>query len=475
MFALILVTKIGGEILKVKGAEMIIGGAIKSAFGGAVASGAEAAVTEGIASAGGGLGIGSFLKSAIATAIGNPIISIPVGLLLGITLLGALDDKIQGEQNKITTAQAATNTQTYKQRYGTDPTMDAMNNPDLYQSRMMEISMQANGLDDVKEQFNDCINEIQKTSEDGWQNINTTWSTGGASLAANNATTFTGVQTTTAGKMTSVVSDLASKTSSMVSTYGTSLGNISNDTSNKWTTIAGTAANLVQNMVNSVTGKAETMKTGYGTTLGNMNTDTSSKFGSMLKTATDQTATMASKVASNTSTMASKGTSNAESLRSGVAGKVSSAADSVAYAAGRMAGSMNIYLGKPSVTLPDISVSGIAKGAGLLGSVIVPQWRLSWFTYAQGGFPDAGIFLARETGNPEMVGQIGNKPAVANNSQIVDAVSRGVAEAVGQVLARAQNTGQSIEVNIDGKQLFDILVTRNNETVAMTGESPLLV
>ena len=227
--------------------------------------------------------------------------------------------------------------------------------------------------------------------------------------------------------------------------------------------------------MNSVTGKAETMKTGYGTTLGGMNTDTSSKFGSMLKTATDQTATMASKVASNTSTMASKGTSNAESLRSGVAGKVSSAADSVAYAAGRMAGSMNIYLGKPSVTLPDISVSGIAKGAGLLGSVIVPQWRLNWFTYAQGGFPDAGIFLARETGNPEMVGQIGNKPAVANNSQIVDAVSRGVAEAVGQVLARSQNTGQSIEVNIDGKQLFDILVTRNNETVAMTGESPLLV
>jgi hypothetical protein len=105
----------------------------------------------------------------------------------------------------------------------------------------------------------------------------------------------------------------------------------------------------------------------------------------------------------------------------------------------------------------------------------MPQWNISWRWFAQGGFPDSQIFMANEAGNPEMVGKIGNRPAVANNDQIVAAVSRGVAEAVAQTLGRSGSSGQPIVVNVDGKQLFDIMVTRNNEQVIMTGESPLLV
>lgn len=47
-------------------------------------------------------------------------------------------------------------------------------------------------------------------------------------------------------------------------------------------------------------------------------------------------------------------------------------------------------------------------------------------TFATGGFPTQGqMFVARESG-PEMVGRIGGKTAVANNDQIVDAISKGV-------------------------------------------------
>lgn len=50
--------------------------------------------------------------------------------------------------------------------------------------------------------------------------------------------------------------------------------------------------------------------------------------------------------------------------------------------------------------------------------------------FASGGFPETGqYFLARENG-PELVGSIGNKTAVANNQQIVDAVSQGVKNAI---------------------------------------------
>lgn len=52
-------------------------------------------------------------------------------------------------------------------------------------------------------------------------------------------------------------------------------------------------------------------------------------------------------------------------------------------------------------------------------------------TYANGGFPQEGeLFLAREPGNPELVGRIGNRTAVANNDQIVQAIEQGVYRAM---------------------------------------------
>jgi hypothetical protein len=272
-----------------------------------------------------------------------------------------------------------------------------------------------------------------------------------------------------------MASDLASKLQGIVSDYGSKLNTINTDTTNKWTTIGSSAGSLAGAMAGKVSGAVSGMKEGYDSSLSGMNTTTSSKFGDMLGIAAGSTVQMDRSVSDNMSSMAGHGTGSAESLRSTVSDKMSSALYSVLSAASDMAGSMNVYLGKPSVQLPDISVTGAAKGAGLLGQVIMPSWNISWSWFAQGGFPDAGIFLARETGNPEMVGTIGNKPAVANNDQIVAAVSRGVAEAVAQTLGRNQNSDQPIIVNVDGKQLFDIMVTRNNETVIMTGESPLLV
>lgn len=81
--------------------------------------------------------------------------------------------------------------------------------------------------------------------------------------------------------------------------------------------------------------------------------------------------------------------------------------------------------------------------------------NLSWSTYAQGGFPTMGeAFIARENG-PELVGKIGNRTAVVNNDQIVDAVSRGVYSAVVAAMgANTGNGGQNMNVYLDGKQIY---------------------
>jgi hypothetical protein len=80
---------------------------------------------------------------------------------------------------------------------------------------------------------------------------------------------------------------------------------------------------------------------------------------------------------------------------------------------------------------------------------------LKWSTYATGGFPTVGeAFIASERG-PELVGRIGNRSAVANTDQIVEAVSRGVYGAVVEAMSgyTGGQSGQEIRIYLDGKQI----------------------
>jgi hypothetical protein len=119
----------------------------------------------------------------------------------------------------------------------------------------------------------------------------------------------------------------------------------------------------------------------------------------------------------------------------------------------------------PYIPLPHFSISGSANPLTWLQQGL-PKVNIDW--YAQGGFPDMGqMFVAREAG-PELVGNIGNKNAVVNNMQIIEGIKQGVSEAMRGV----QSGGDShITINLDGKVVYDNVVQRNNEHVAMTGES----
>lgn len=119
----------------------------------------------------------------------------------------------------------------------------------------------------------------------------------------------------------------------------------------------------------------------------------------------------------------------------------------------------------PHIPLPHFSISGSANPLTWLQQGL-PKVNIDW--YAQGGFPDMGqMFVAREAG-PELVGNIGNKNAVVNNMQIIEGIKQGVSEAMRGV----HGSGDShITINLDGKVVYDNVVQRNNEHVAMTGES----
>lgn len=91
--------------------------------------------------------------------------------------------------------------------------------------------------------------------------------------------------------------------------------------------------------------------------------------------------------------------------------------------------------------------------------------------YASGGFVGTGqMFLAREAG-PELVGTIGNRTAVANNDQIVQAVAIGVAGAVRATLAPYLASGQNVNVNLvgDARGIFKVVQDQSNAYTARTG------
>lgn len=107
----------------------------------------------------------------------------------------------------------------------------------------------------------------------------------------------------------------------------------------------------------------------------------------------------------------------------------------------------NIFSGAKSV-----SVSG-GGGSGRSGSFGKVSLK------ANGGFVSSGeLFAARESG-PEMVGTIGGRTAVANNDQIVEAVSAGVARAVASVMGNIADRPQKIY--LDGKEITSSQNRRN--------------
>lgn len=97
----------------------------------------------------------------------------------------------------------------------------------------------------------------------------------------------------------------------------------------------------------------------------------------------------------------------------------------------------------------------------------LPGVSIGYVSYlASGGMPQKGsMFIAGEAG-PELVGRMGTNSAVMNNDQIVDSVSRGVAEAVSAVLG---NGGQDVNIYLDGRVLGSAVVNYINKESRVLG------
>lgn len=110
--------------------------------------------------------------------------------------------------------------------------------------------------------------------------------------------------------------------------------------------------------------------------------------------------------------------------------------------------------------LTKIGLGGVAQKLGK-----------SFGLYANGGYPASGeIFISRENGIPEMVGSIGGRTAVANNDQIVEAVSVGVYNAVVDAMSRSGSNKQPTIVQINGREVFRAVQDESTAYSKRTGQ-----
>lgn len=108
-----------------------------------------------------------------------------------------------------------------------------------------------------------------------------------------------------------------------------------------------------------------------------------------------------------------------------------------------------------------------AQAAGLKG---IPNF--TWKRYEEGGFPDEGqVFIANEAG-PELVGNIGNRTAVANNDQITEGIAAATYSALTRAMAENRANGggnQPINVYVGNERLYSGFARYQNNENNMYG------
>ena len=333
------------------------------------------------------------------------------------------------------------------------------------------------GWETIKTLTTESWETIRTTLSEKWTAITTKASEVWDLLTTVISEKWQGIVTRTSDAWNSISLKLSTTWSNLREWARTTFDNIKSKVTEVWNHTKSQTTETWDNVKTKVSDVWSDLKTATSTAVGDMKTTISGRWND-IKTKTSETwPNVKSIISSNTKDMKSnvssimtdiyKSTNDAWSkVKSGAESGWKSASQTISSWASTAAGNIksafkgmydlgkqianDIQRGIKSITIgiPHLNTSWTTKYLGSwLGSIQIPSFSLSY--YAEGGFPDAGeLFIARENG-AEMVGSMGGRTAVANNDQIVEGITEGVAS------ANARLVGLLIEQNRLLKELTE--------------------
>ncbi len=300
-------------------------------------------------------------------------------------------------------------------------------------------SAAAAGLNGIKTAANSAFNEIKKTvsiawntikssTSSVWNNIKSTLSTGWNTLKANASTVFGGIKTIVSTEWNTVKTTTTTVWNGVKTNLSTGWNALKTNASAVFSGIKSTISSAWENTKSTTFSVWNSIKTTLSNNWGNLKTTATSAFGSI----------------KNAISNAWNGVKlSTASVWGGIKKLVKSPVNGIIELINGMISGVVSGINSLIKALNKIKIPKWVPGIGGKGINISPISNIPRIpTFAQGGYPETGqLFLARENGLNEMVGRIGSRSAVANNDQIVEAVSSGVADAIADVMMTFMGQG----------------------------------
>lgn len=319
-------------------------------------------------------------------------------------------------------------------------------------------SAAAAGLDGIKTAASNAFNKIEKTVSSAWNaiktstgtvwnNIKSTLSTGWNALKSNASTVFGGIKTTVSTEWNAIKATTVTVWNGVKTNLSTSWNFLKTNASTAFSGVKSTISSAWEATKSTTSSAWAGIKSNMSNTWNNLKTSASNTFNN-IKEAISR---------------AWRGVNtDSDATWRQVEKTIKAPINNIIKMVNNMIGGVATQMNKFIKMLNKIKIPSWVPGIGGKGISIstisnIPQIP----TFAQGGYPETGqLFLARENGLNEMIGRIGNRSAVANNDQIVEAVSSGVAGAMADVMMAFMGQGSD-----SAAPILEFTLKTDNETL----------
>ena len=220
----------------------------------------------------------------------------------------------------------------------------------------------------------------------------------------------------------------------------------------------------ITSLVEKITGIWENMKTTTVTIFENIKTKVSTIMTNIKTTAINKFTEMKTNVVNKIIELKTNVSNKFNEIKSTIKTKIESARDIVKNAIDKIKSFFNFEWKLPDIKVPSFGIeydtSGLAGQAfQKMGFPGLPKIKVDWF--AEGGFPNKGdLFIANER-EPELIGSMGNRSAVANNAQITKGIAEATYGAFKEALSEMGNSfGGDTLVYVGDTQITDIITKK---------------